>query len=87
MHSGLRIIESLSSMLVTFKASISNGHKNWRQTTQAIGHEKKRYICKIESKRKEHREHEVSIRGEDKVCEIPVFVEIIFQTIFHKKKF
>jgi hypothetical protein len=74
-------------MLVTFKASISNGQKNWCQTTQGIGHEKKRYICKIESKRKKHREHEVSIRWEDKVCEILVFVGIIFQTIFHKKSF
>jgi hypothetical protein len=81
MRSGLRIIESQSAMLVTFKASISNGQKNWCQITRAMGQEKKR--CKIESKGKEPREHEVSIGGEDKVCEIG----IIFQAIFHKKSF
>jgi len=85
MRSRLRIIENQSAILVTFKASISNGQKDWRQTTRAMGQEKKR--CKIESKGKEHREHEVSIGGEDKVCEILVFVWIIFQTIFHKKSF
>jgi hypothetical protein len=83
-RSGLRTIESQYTILVTFKARISIGQKDWRQTTWAMGQVKKR--CKMGSNGKEHREHEVSIWEKYKVCEIRVFVGIIFQTIFHKKK-
>jgi hypothetical protein len=48
-----------------------------------MGQVKKR--CKMESKGKEHREHDVSVWEKDKVCEIRVLVGIIFQTNFHNK--
>jgi hypothetical protein len=62
MQFGLRIIRSQSVMLVTFKAFISKGQKEWRQTTRAIGHVKKR--CKMESRGNEQREQLVSRREE-----------------------
>jgi hypothetical protein len=43
MRYGLRIIKSQSVMLVTFKAMIFNGQKEWGQITRAIGQVKKRY--------------------------------------------
>jgi hypothetical protein len=41
-------------MLVTFKAIVSKGQKDWRQTTQAMGQRKKRWEREsLENKRSE----------------------------------
>jgi hypothetical protein len=85
MQFGLRIIRSQSVMLVTFKAFISKGQKEWRQTTRAIGHVKKR--CKMESRGNEQREQLVSRKEEWIDCEIRTLVGIMFQTIFQRKSF
>jgi hypothetical protein len=69
----------------TGRARLSKGQKDWRQTTRAIGQEKK--IWRIESLGKEQREQEVSGLEEWIDWEIRNLVGIIFQTIFHKNNF
>jgi hypothetical protein len=56
--SGLRIINNQSVIVVTFKARMLIGQKEWCHTTQAIGQKKNR--SNRESVGKEHREQEVS---------------------------
>jgi len=81
---GFKIINSQSVMSWTGKARLSKGQKDWRQTTRAIGQEKK--IWRRESIRKEQREQEVSGLEEWIDWEIQNLVGIIFQTIFHKNE-
>jgi hypothetical protein len=72
-------------MLVIFKAIVSKGQKDWRQTTRAIGQVKKR--CERESTGNEQREQLVSGDGESVDREILNFVGLMFYTIFQRKSF
>jgi hypothetical protein len=72
-------------MLVTFKAMIFNGQKEWGQITRAIGQVKKRY--ERASMGKKQREQLVLEREEGIAWEIRNLVGMMFQTILQRKSF